>query len=174
MRSSAGERARKPSRASLWQTARHFALGFLVLWQCYSMARLGVYTTHLRDARDRHAELQDSLAAAQAALAQTRNATHDCAAAERDHTSALAKADRARVALQMRLQELGEMNSWLNITAAARAVALHEQGERWSEAETEAMALKEQLNLVKGQLLTAQQQQGTLHGGGGRKKGGHH
>ena len=35
--------------------------------------------------------------------------------------------------------------------------------------ESSVQSLKEQMNLMQGQLITAQQQQGTLHSGNGKK-----
>lgn len=62
----------------------------------------------------------------------------------------------------------------LNQTAAAREGALRAEQAKRLSLEGSVQTLKEQMNLMQGQLVTAQQQQGTLHGGGGGKRGRHH
>jgi len=139
--------------------------------------RLGIYATQLRESHERHAELQESLLAAQATLTALRNSSTTqqalCESARHDHATELAVAERARTRAQLRLEEVTELNSWLNQTAAAREAALRVESERRAQAEGSAMSLKEQINLMQGQLLTAQQQQGTLHAAGRRKSGKH-
>ena len=89
------------------------------------------------------------------------------AAAER-----VATAEKERKATQFRLEEVLELNAWLNETAAAREASLRaEQAQRLS-LEGSVQSLKEQMNLMQGQLVTAQQQQGSLHSG--RRKSGKH
>ena len=80
---------------------------------------------------------------------------------------------RERKALEFKIEELTELNSWLNQTASTREQALrHEQAKRLT-LEGSVQSLKEQMNLMQGQLVTAQQQQGTEHrrdpGGQGRQ-----
>ena len=67
------------------------------------------------------------------------------------------------------MEELQDLNNWLNQTATARDTSLRaEQAMRFS-LESSVQGLKEQMNLMQGQLITAQQQQGTLHSGRGKK-----
>ncbi len=67
--------------------------------------------------------------------------------------------------LQLRFDMLQDENTWLNQTAAAKEAALmNEQATRLS-LEGSVQSLKEQMSLMQGQLVTAQQQQGTLHAG---------
>ena len=107
------------------------------------------------------------MSAAQAMIAQLRNNSatqqHLCAMNNREHELALADAVKARAAAQSRLEEMLELSSWLNQTTHAREVALRAEAERRTQAESIIFGLREEMNLLKGQLLTAQQQQGTLH-----------
>ena len=81
-------------------------------------------------------------------------------------TQEMEQGGRERKALEFKIEELTELNSWLNQTASTREQALrHEQAKRLT-LEGSVQSLKEQMNLMQGQLVTAQQQQGTLHKGG--------
>ena len=62
------------------------------------------------------------------------------------------------------------MNSLLNQTATAREISLQAEQAKRLTLEGSVQTLKEQMNLMQGQLVTAQQQQGTLHGGGGSRR----
>jgi hypothetical protein len=70
----------------------------------------------------------------------------------------------------LKVEELQELGSFLNQTAMAREVALRTEQATRLTLESSVQGLKEQMNLMQGQLITAQQQQGTLHSGGRRKK----
>lgn len=155
-------------------TGRAMLFGCIIAWQCYTCVRLGIYASHLSEGRDRHAELQESLQATQAKLVQLRNSTERCATSESDHALALAAANRLRSTVQIRLEEVLELNAWLNQTAVAREAALHDESNRRQQAEASVMGIREQMNLLKGQLVTAQQQQGTLHSAQHGRKGGRH
>ena len=83
----------------------------------------------------------------------------------RDRADHAAAAERRLEDLQLRFDMLQDENTWLNQTAAAKEAALmNEQATRLS-LEGSVQSLKEQMSLMQGQLVTAQQQQGTLHSG---------
>ena len=69
------------------------------------------------------------------------------------------------------MEELEELGQFLNQTVAAREVGLRAEQAMRLSLESSVQGLKEQMNLMQGQLITAQQQQGTLHSG--RKKSHH-
>ena len=141
-------------------------LGLTAIWQVYTMGRLSAYGSHLLESRDRHEELQRSLHDAQSALENLLNDTKSCETARRTHAQEMEQGGRERKALEFKIEELTELNSWLNQTASTREQALrHEQAKRLT-LEGSVQSLKEQMNLMQGQLVTAQQQQGTLHKGG--------
>ena len=146
-------------------------LAACAIWQVYTMGRLSVYGAHLVESRDRHAELQSSLHDAQAALENLLNSSKSCESAARDHAAALDNAAHEKKALEFKLEELSELNSWLNQTALSREQALRAEQAKRLTLEGSVSSLKEQMNLMQGQLVTAQQQQGSLHRG---RKGGHH
>jgi len=54
-------------------------------------------------------------------------------------------------------------NEWLNRTVVAKAEALRSETSARIQLEASVHSLKEQMSLMQGQLVTAQQQQGTLH-----------
>ena len=139
----------------------------IVSWQLYSITRLRIYASHLHESYERHAVLTDSLSEARMTITQLRNRSASqqelCARSHREHMAALADTEKARAAAQIRLDEELELNSWLNQTSSAREAALRTEGERRAQAESTVLGLREEMNLLKGQLLTAQQQQGTLH-----------
>ena len=154
--------------------AKMLLLAVLVAWQVYTAGRLSAYGLHLLEARDRQEELQSALDDAEAALVSLRNSTESCAQAEKAHATAMTTAAKEKRAVQYKLDETLEMNAWLNQTASAREASLRaEQAQRLS-LEGSVSSLKEQMSLMQGQLVTAQQQQGMLHGGGGRRKGKSH
>jgi hypothetical protein len=140
--------AARGSKATSFSTARVVMLGVLVVWQMYTSGRLAAYGLHLRESRDRHAELQRSLSDAEATIAAMRNSTQNCADAEKNHASVLANADRERRATQMRLEEVLEMNMWLNQTASARDAALRAEQQQRATLEGSVQSLKEQMNLM--------------------------
>jgi hypothetical protein len=139
----------------------------IVSWQLYSITRLRIYASHLHESYERHAVLSESLSEARMTITQLRNRSASqqelCARSHREHMAALADTEKARAAAQIRLDEELELNSWLNQTSSAREAALRTEGERRAQAESTVLGLREEMNLLKGQLLTAQQQQGTLH-----------
>ena len=170
----APEVVKVPVRANSVESAptwRVLLLVIVVVWQVYTSGRLAAYTTHLVEARDRHEELQSALNDAQDALIALRNHTQSFAQAEKDHAAAIATATKEKRAVQSRLEEVLELNAWLNRTASAREVTLREEQAKRLGLEGSVQSLKEQMNLMQGQLVTAQQQQGMLHGG--RRKGKH-
>ena len=77
-----------------------------------------------------------------------------------------AQADTHRGTRITTVSEAAELNSWLNQTAASREQALRQEQAKRLTLEGSVQSLKEQMNLMQGQLVTAQQQQGTLHKGG--------
>ena len=88
-----------------------------------------------------------------------------------EHAAQLAAADRERKA-PLKLEEVQEYSMLLNQTASSRESALRAEQAKRLSLEGSVQTLKEQMNLMQGQLVTAQQQQGTLHGGS--KRGRHH
>ena len=163
----------RPKRSSGDQalsSARLVLLLAVGAWQMYTSGRLSVYGNHLLASRERHEELQTALEHAQAALSQLRNSTQAALVASDAAAERVAAAEKERKAVQFKLEEVLELNSWLNETAGARETSLRaEQAQRLS-LEGSVQSLKEQMSLMQGQLVTAQQQQGTLHSG--RRKGG--
>jgi hypothetical protein len=139
----------------------------IVSWQLYSITRLHIYASHLHESYERHAVLTESLNEARVTITQLRNRSASqqelCVRSHHEHMAALADTEKARAAAQIRLDEELELNSWLNQTSSAREAALRTEGERRAQAESTVLGLREEMNLLKGQLLTAQQQQGTLH-----------
>ena len=126
---------------------------------------LSSYALVLSDSYARHEELQTSLRDAELRLQSLQNATRDCESGQRDRADHAAAAERRLEDLQLRFDMLQDENTWLNQTAAAKEAALmNEQATRLS-LEGSVQSLKEQMSLMQGQLVTAQQQQGTLHSG---------
>ena len=110
----------------------------------------------------------NALRDAELRLQSLQNATRDCESGQRDRADHAAAAERRLEDLQLRFDMLQDENTWLNQTAAAKEAALmNEQATRLS-LEGSVQSLKEQMSLMQGQLVTAQQQQGTLHKKGGR------
>ena len=70
----------------------------------------------------------------------------------------------------MQVEELQDRSQFLNQTATAREAALRAEQAMRLSLESSVQGLKEQMNLMQGQLITAQQQQGTLHSGRGGKR----
>ena len=101
----------------------------------------------------------------QEALVRLRNSSASCMQKEAEHVATLAAASQERAVLQQRLNERMELNAWLNQTAAARESALRAEQTKALMLQGSVQSLKEQVNLMQGQLVTAQQQQGTLHSG---------
>jgi chromosome segregation ATPase len=163
-------RRRRPLSLPGWWRAA--LLGAVVVWQVYLLGRLAAYGSHLRESRERHEELQGALSKAQGALAALRNSSRDCEVAASEQVDALARGEQSRRALQFKIEEANELNALLNQTAVARDLALRSEQAKRLSLEGSVQTLKEQMNLMQGQLVTAQQQQGTLHSG--RRKGGHH
>ena len=161
---------RKSPHALTFPSLRVVLLGAVSLWQIYTIGRLGTYSHHLVESRDRHQELQDALRDAQAALERMQNSTKSCAELAASHANELQAAEQERTSLQYKLEELTELNSMLNQTATAREIALRDEQVKRLTLEGSVQTLKEQMNLMQGQLVTAQQQQGALHGGGGSRR----
>ena len=157
---------------SFWSWSRVVLLVAVIVWQVYTLGRLGAYGSHLVESRDRHEELQGSLRDAQVALSTLHNNSRSCEAGAKEHAAQLAAADRERKALQLKLEEVQEYSMLLNQTASSRESALRAEQAKRLSLEGSVQTLKEQMNLMQGQLVTAQQQQGTLHGGS--KRGRHH
>ena len=106
-------------------------LGLTAIWQVYTMGRLGAYGGHLLESRDRHDELQRALSDAQNALTSLRNNTNLCEVQAQEHAAKLETAESERKTLEFKIEELQDLNSWLNSTAAARETALRvEQSKR--------------------------------------------
>mmetsp|Transcript_55719 Transcript_55719/g.121324 ORF Transcript_55719/g.121324 Transcript_55719/m.121324 type:complete len:160 (-) Transcript_55719:549-1028(-) len=152
------------------QTANVNALKLLglagvILWQVYNVVSLSWYATELSQSLDRHVHLQGSLRDATGMLQQLRNSTQDCEAERRERANEMSAARQTQDNLKLRLEQLEEENAWLNQTVAAKEAALSTEQARRMQLEGSVQSLKEQMNLMQGQLLTAQQQQGVLHGG---------
>ena len=169
--SPSSSKSKRGSSEDTFGWARVVLLGAVVIWQVYTLGRLGAYASHLVEARDRHEELQGSLRDAQVALSTLHNNSKHCEAGAKEHATQLADVERERKALQLKLEEVEEYNMLLNQTASAREGALRAEQAKRLSLEGSVQTLKEQMNLMQGQLVTAQQQQGTLHGG---SKRGHH
>lgn len=151
-------------------TIKIVLLALTATWQVYTMGRLGAFGSHLLESRDRHEELQRSLHDAQAALQNLHNASRSCEHMAHDHAAQLESAARERKALEFKLEELTELNGWLNQSAAAKEGSLRAEQVKRLTLEGSVSSLKEQMNLMQGQLVTAQQQQGTLHKRGKHKQ----
>ena len=66
--SPSSSKSKRGSSEDTFGWARVVLLGAVVIWQVYTLGRLGAYASHLVEARDRHEELQGSLRDAQVAL----------------------------------------------------------------------------------------------------------
>ena len=166
------KRNKKPSSDPLpsWHT---LLLIGVIVWQVFTIGRFAVYKVHLSESYERHLELQTALSDAQEALARMHNSTRECNAQEEEHARELEAAERERLSLERQLDDERDRVTVLNETATSREIALREEQARRYSLEGSVSTLKEQMNLMQGQLVTAQQQQGTLHGAGG-KHGKHH
>ena len=154
-------RPRQSGGRTLWT----IFLGGVLALQLWSVGSLSSYALVLSDSYARHEELQTSLRDAELRLQSLQNATRDCESGQRDRADHAAAAERRLEDLQLRFDMLQDENTWLNQTAAAKEAALmNEQATRLS-LEGSVQSLKEQMSLMQGQLVTAQQQQGTLHSG---------
>ena len=154
-------RPRQSGGRALWT----LFLGGVLALQLWSVGSLSSYALVLSDSYARHEELQTSLRDAELRLQSLQNATRDCESGQRDRADHAAAAERRLEDLQLRFDMLQDENTWLNQTAAAKEAALmNEQATRLS-LEGSVQSLKEQMSLMQGQLVTAQQQQGTLHSG---------
>ena len=151
-------KSRTNEQGSAWipTTGRVALLALVVVWQVYTTGRLGAYGMHLVESRDRHEELQQELSGAQRALEALRNNTQRCDAAAKEHAAALASADKERKALQFKLEEVTELNGWLNSTASAREASLRMEQSKRLSLEGSVQSLKEQMNLMQGQLYSTQ------------------
>lgn len=80
-----------------------------------------------------------------------------------DKATAAAEAWQRETALKQRLDSVQDDNEWLNRTVMAKEEALRSETSARIQLEASVHSLKEQMSLMQGQLVTAQQQQGTLH-----------
>ena len=128
----------------------------VVIWQAYTTGRLAAYRAHLLEARDRHEELQRSLEETQRTM--------------RNSSRSMADTERERAELHFKVEEVNDLNAWLNETLITRDAALRSEQALRLSLEASVQSLKEQLNLVQGQLVTSQQQQGTLHARRGKSR----
>jgi hypothetical protein len=193
-RLAAGGGARGPASAQKWRAAaaaperwgraRLLALALALLWQIHTVGKLGAYYVHLRDAREHHELLQRQLIEADEVIEALRNSTASCALVERRYQAQLDAAARERRDAQYRLESAEELVAILNQTVAARDASVHAEQAKRLSLEGSVQGLREQMNLMQGQLVTAQAQQGQLHskghhgehhgGGPGGGQWGHH
>ena len=111
----------------------------------------------------KHASLQTALRDAGEAVQLIRNSSVGCEAKQREYAVSMTAARMKEEELQLRLEQLTEENNWLNLTVNARDTSLKAERAQRIQAESSVQGLKEQMNLIQGQLLTAQQQQVNLH-----------
>mmetsp|Transcript_7706 Transcript_7706/g.15423 ORF Transcript_7706/g.15423 Transcript_7706/m.15423 type:complete len:168 (-) Transcript_7706:301-804(-) len=137
--------------------------------QLWTQGSLTSYAVELREATERHAALQAMLREAEARMRRMKNETRGCETLGRDKASAAGDAKLREVALQQQIDLLQEDNEWLNHSVIAKEEGLRTEQSMRIQLEASVHSLKEQMSLMQGQLVTAQQQQGTLHKKAGRR-----